>query len=393
MVNDRITSKPHDPRIKMATYVWTAKDQSGQTVVKEVAANTANDAQNILLSEGYTDLVLKEDDVISAVRAGFSDRPTLFGEEIKVTAKERIKHYDNSSTNFFRAILNGVNQSKYFCLGIAGLAIYQGYREHWMSVVLLGVGLLVWLVFLTCVSLPLVYYHKLIKAADWYRWDEVLSLVETLRSVRKFSVTGVPETELIRYRAKALTGLGRLGEGLAEFKQCEGRPDCPSWLYKLFLAGLYTIAKDYDKAIEYNLAAIAENPNSTAWVDLAYRYARYKHNPVKAREAMVEADKSPLPDFARPSVIRYRGVIAYMEGDYSAAKKELETAIELVEKAKSRPFRDGHLSIARAYLCCVLAKLGDLPAAKKCFAQAKAYLVATNEEQLLAECRQLIGEM
>jgi tetratricopeptide (TPR) repeat protein len=376
----------------MANYVWTARDRSGQNVVKEIQADTAEEAQSILLAEGYSALVLKEDDVISAVNAGFSDRPTIFGEEIKVTAKDRLKHRDNTSTNFFSAILTGVKQSAFFCILIVGYAVYQGYRGHWGSVLLLAGALVAWLAFLTCVSLPLVYYHKLIKASDWNRWDEVISLIGRLRAVRKFSITGVPETELIRNHAKALAGMGRLNEGLAEYKQCEGRPDCPSWLYKLFVASLYTTAKKYDKAIEYNLMSIEEKSTSTAWADLSNRYARYKRDAIKARKAMAEADKSPMSDIAKPFRIRCLGIIAYLEGDYSSAKRELETAIELVDKAKSRPFRDGHLSVARAYLGCVLAKQGDLPAAKKIFALAKEYLLATKEDELLAECRQLIGE-
>jgi tetratricopeptide (TPR) repeat protein len=376
----------------MANYVWTARDLTGQTVVKEIQAETSTEAKSILLAGGYTDLVLKEDDVVSAVNAGFSDRPTMFGEEIKVTAEERLKHRDNTSTNFFWAILNGLKQSAFFCVLIIGYAAYQGYREHWWSVLLLAGALVVWVIFLTCVSLPLVYYHKLIKASDWSRWDEVLSLIETLRSVRKFSITGVPETELIRNHAKAMAGLGRLNEALAEYKQCEGRPDCPSWLYKLFVGSLYNIAKQYDKAIEYNLLSIEEKSTPIGWIDLSNRYARYKRDVVKAREAMAEADKSPLPDVATTFRVRCLGIIAYLEGDYPAAKRDLETAIEQLEKAKSRPFRDGHLSVARAYLCCVLAKQGDLAAAKKNFAFAKKYLMATQEDALLAECRQLTGE-
>jgi len=48
--------------------------------------------------------------------------------------------------------------------------------------------------------------------------------------------------------------------------------------------------------------------------------------------------------------------------------------------------------VARAYLCCVLTKQGDLAGAKKCLALAKEYLVATKEAELLAECRKLLGE-
>ncbi len=120
-----------------------------------------------------------------------------------------------------------------------------------------------------------------------------------------------------------------------------------------------------------------------------YSYAR---NSNKAREAMAEADKSPMTEIAKPFRLRCLGVIAYLEGDYASAKRDLETAISLVDKVKWRPFKDGHLSIARAYLCCVLAKQGDAQEAKKNFRMAKNYLLATKEDELLADCRQATGE-
>ena len=100
--------------------------------------------------------------------------------------------------------------------------------------------------------------------------------------------------------------MGRLSEALAEYQQCEGRPDCPSWLYKLFVGSLYTTAKQYDKAIEYNLMSIAEKSTPTAYLDLANRYARYKKDPVMAREAMAEAEKSPIVDLARQTISNSR---------------------------------------------------------------------------------------
>jgi tetratricopeptide (TPR) repeat protein len=375
----------------MPVYVWQAKDSSGKTVLKEITANTPKESQDILLADGYTDLALKEEDVMSAVQAGFADKPTMFGEEIETTAEDRVKYQDKAPQGFFSVLLRSFYENKVFFLLILGFAAWSGYRGHWVSFALLLVALLAFIAFILCLSTPLVYYQRLIKASDWDRWDEVLSLLDTLKSAGKFSFVKVPESELIRNRAKAIVGQGRLAEGLKLYQQCEGRPDCPGWLYKLFVASLYTTAKQYDKAIEYNLASIAEKNTPTAWADLSYRYARYKRNPAKAKEAMAEADKEPMAEVAKPFRIRCLGVIAYLEGNYAAAKSNLETAIEMVEKKPSRPYRDGHLSVARAFLCCVLAKQGDLPAAKQCFAQAKAYLVATQETELIAECQQLIG--
>jgi tetratricopeptide (TPR) repeat protein len=385
-------SNPTTISSNMATFVWTAKDPSGQTVVKEVQAGTSTGAHASLQAEGYTDLVLKEEDFMSASRAGFKEKPRLFGEKIRVTAGQRLQHRDKTPTGFASAIWKGIMETKFFCLLMIGLAVYVGYQGHWMSVGVFAVALLAWLAFLATVRLSSVYYYKLNNAADWNRWDEVLSLVDTLDKIGRFSVVKVPLTELIRQRANALAGQGHLTEALREYQRCEGRPECPGWLYKTFVGSLYNHVKQYDKAIEYSLMSIAENPTAVVHLDLANRYARYKRDPVKAREALENAEKMPIVDVAKPYVYRCHGIIAYLEGKYTEAKRNLENAIEILDKIKSRPGRDGHLSIARAYLCCVLAKQGDLPAAKTHFAQAKEYLVATKEDALLAECLQLIGE-
>ena len=374
----------------MTIYVWTAKNQFGHIVVREVAAESAEAAKTILLAQGYSEPVLKEDDIIAAARPGFPEKITVLGEEVKVSLEERIKGYDAPPATFWSSLKQGINESKLGCFILIAAAAFAGYRGNWTTVVLLMVALVAWLAFILCVCLPSIYYRKLHVASDWNRWNEMLSLVNTLRTIGRFSYIKVPESELIRNRARALTGLGRLDEALAEYNQFEGRPDCPSWLHKLHVGSLYVTAKHFDKAIECNLLSIAEKPTSTAWADLANRYARYQRDPAKARAAMAEADKSPIPEFAKPFRIRCLGIIAYLEGDFASAKRELETAIDMVEKAKGRPFRDGHLAVARAYLGCVLAKQGD-SAGKRHFALAKEYLIATHEDELLAEGRKLMG--
>ncbi len=249
----------------MTNYVWSVKDRSGNKIVKEVIAGTAEDAKAILLATGYTELELKEDEVCAVVTAGFSQPRKFLGEEIKVTAEQRLKVRENPTVTFGDVILNGLNQSKGLLFLILVIGVYNGCRGRWISVWLLVAAALLWLIFLICLGSPSVYYRKLILAADWYRWNEVLSLVQTLKTIERISFAKVPDTELTRYRAKALAGTGHLDEALAVYKVCEGRPDCPSWLYKMFVGSLYTLAKQYDTGIEYNLASIQEKPTSTGW--------------------------------------------------------------------------------------------------------------------------------
>lgn len=372
-------------------YTWSAKDKFGQTVIKEVEAGSALEAQDSLLAEGYSDLQLKEDELMTTAQAGFPEKLKVLGENVQVTAEQRVQKLDNPPVTIWDNIKQHVNQSKFFFLLLILLSGYQFYRGNVVSGILIIGALVVWLAFLIFVGLPLVYYRKLILAADWNRWKEVLALVQTVRNIGKIGMIKVPDTELTRYRAKAFVGMGNLQKGIEEFQKCEGRPDCPSWLYKLFLAEFYGSAKQYDKAIELDLAAISENPSPIAWYDLTNRYARYKRDAVKARGALTEAEKSPAPAHVKPYRARCRGIIAYLDGDYSTARTELETAIGLLEQNKGQQGRDGNLAIARAYLCCVFAKQGDMESAKKNLNLAREYLMATDEDELLAECARLTG--
>jgi hypothetical protein len=93
-----------------------------------------------------------------------------------------------------------------------------------------------------------------------------------------------------------------------------------------------------------------------------------------------------MTEIAKPFYLRCLGILAYLEGDHSTAKEKLELALDLVVKVRRRPYRDGHMAITRAYLACVSGRLRDFSAARKYLAQAKEYLVATNEADLLAEC-------
>jgi hypothetical protein len=60
-------------------------------------------------------------------------------------------------------------------------------------------------------------------------------------------------------------------------------------------------------------------------------------------------------------------------------------------KLKLRAKRFGRVC-RQQYLCCVLAKQGDLATAKKNFELVKDHLITTEENELLAECRQATGE-
>jgi len=372
----------------MPNYVWTAKDKFGVSGVKEITANTIEESKSALLAEGCTDLVLVQDEIGDAVRAGWPRPATFLGSEIKqATEAARLKLRGRPPPTYSGELWRGIVESKKSIIGILALAVLEIYLGHNTSLIFLGFSLLAWLAFLICFRLPGIYYNRLHRAADWYRWTEVLEIVDKLKKIEKFHVIKIPPWNLSLYRAKAMAGSGHLPEALLEFSRYENQPGCPSWLYKAFLGGIYGTARQYDKAVEYNWQAVREKPTPTLYLDLANRYARYMNDPAKARGALAEAEKSTITDIAEPFRLRCRGILAFLETDYISARRELESSIEMMQKTPHQPYRDGHLSVAKAYLCCVLAKLGDQAAARKNFSEAEAYLVATSETELLEQCK------
>jgi tetratricopeptide (TPR) repeat protein len=295
----------------MPNFVWTAKNKFGNSVVREISADSSEQAKTQLLAEGCTEIELKENEINDAAVAGFTDKTVVLGEEVRVTFEQRLKQRGKPPMTFSRALRESVFQGKELSVLIIFLALYEGYRENIFLVILLGVALLLWITFTICVRLPGIYYAKLNKAKDWHRWEEVLELVETLKKIRRNHFIKIPVVELVRSRAQALAGLGRLSEGLEEFRQCENQPGCPGWLYTAFVAELYQIGKQYDKAIEYKQKAVAQKPIPANWIDLTNYFLRFKKDAGKAHEALAHAEKGILTETEKPYLMRCHGILAY----------------------------------------------------------------------------------
>lgn len=375
----------------MADYTWSAKDRFGNSVVREITADSAEEAKSRLLAEGCTELVLREDEIMSTANAGLRKPYSFLGEQKTVTAADRLKHWGKRPPTFLSALWQGVVQTRAILILILVLAGWEIYNRNGTSLIFVGIGLLLWLAFLIGLRLPSIYYGRLHKAADWHHWSEVLAIVNKLKQIGKFHFIKVPPADLTRYRAKALAAQGQLSEALAEYSEYENRPDCPGLLYKAHVAGIYDSAGQHDRAIELTLKSIQEKPNPVMYLDLANRYLRYKKDAARGRAAIAAAEKGVLADLTKPFHLRCQGILAFLEGDYSVAREKLEKSLNIMEKTPHVPFRDGHISVAKAYLCCVLAGQGDRTAANQKFLEAKAYLVATEETELLEQCQRATG--
>ena len=67
----------------MANYVWSATDETGESVIRNVAADSVADAREILLAAGYTNPTLKEIQLSS-------DAELFLTEGMKAAAANRL---------------------------------------------------------------------------------------------------------------------------------------------------------------------------------------------------------------------------------------------------------------------------------------------------------------
>jgi tetratricopeptide (TPR) repeat protein len=375
----------------MPTYLWTAKDRSGQTVAREVTADSVEQSKKLLLDEGCTDLVLKGDEIYEQAQKSFGEPSKIFGEDIEVTAEDKLKFHEAPPPTFLRCLVDGVREETGLLLVSGAACGWLIYRHRYWFAGLVAAAAIGWMVFRVFAALPGIYYRKLVEAREWHRWKEVLAIVDRCEAMNRRHFLKLPAPELANSRAKALVGLGKLQEGITELQRVENEPGMPSWLFKSNLAALYDIAKQHDNAIECMRQAIAEQPTHALYIDLAHRLLLRKRDAAAGRTALAEADKETQTEMAKPFVLRCRGMIASLQGDYVTARREFEEAeAELLAHA-NRPFHNANLALTRALLASVLGRLGEFAAGRKTLAKAEKYLVAAKETELLQEARSLLS--
>jgi hypothetical protein len=247
-----------------------------------------------------------------------------------------------------------------------------------------------WLTFVLLMGLPVIYFERLHRAVDWHRWNEVSATLDRLEQINGIHFSKVPFTEIVRNRAKVLAGTGRLEDALDTYRLCEGQPDCPDWLYKAHVAGLCATAGRFDESIEWTRRSLAEKATSTMYVDLAHQLLLRKADVCAARAALAEADQGPIVDLAQPFLHRCRGMMAYLEGDLPTARAELLAGLALLEANPDQPFVDGATALTKAYLCRVFAKQGETTAARQMLADARPYIEAAEESEILEDCERVV---
>jgi len=228
-------------------------------------------------------------------------------------------------------------------------------------------------------------YERLVDAACWARWEEVLRLLPRLPR-------GVSASERAFRKAAALAGLGRVDEALEVVKPLASNGEIPEWLYWGRLSSVYRAAHDREQALACmeNAASLAPD-NATILVDLALALLRDKRDIARAAEIVRRVKTQALSDIVMHFVQATEGILALEKGNCHEARELLEQARASLSKlttAAAGPFLDR----LHAYLCLAEAGVGNYASARQHLDQATPRFKALGEKDLLARCEKELGD-
>lgn len=377
----------------MANFLWSGKTPSGQEEAEEVAAETPAEARKILEARGWTELRQHTTDVADFIHQRQS---LISGNRRQLTPKERLQYRLGTAPGFWANWLKSIGNYAVAILLFAALLIWAISDRQMPNAgfcIVISVTSLAFVVswypvrhwwFRRTKRL----YVKLHKARTWHRWDEVLRCLDKLVESQQATNIGINDYSSARYRALALAGLGRLDEAITGFRTAAEKANTPPGLYDSTVASIYTIAGQYDKALEsYRSALEQATDKSLILIDMGMYLVKRFNRPHEARELLAQAEKMQLSESAISHLTVVRGIIAFREKDFSATDKHMREALAVFEKRppNKRYIYERSILNCKSYLAVSSAALGRKSEARKYFAQTKQYLEVIKQKDIIRE--------
>lgn len=228
------------------------------------------------------------------------------------------------------------------------------------------------------------------RASVWHEWQRVLRWLPLLEWNPLVRAPAVRFTARAR-RARALVGLGRVEEGLALFDAAAAKGMVPRPTAQAMRSSLLLLARRHDEAIALRRAASESDPKML-W-DTVIALLRYGGDVAEARALLASREGQAVTQLEQVARDYSRALLAIVDQRFSEALELLSTARGLAEQVMvSVPaLRDSYQALIDAYRAIALAGSGDAVGAQRLFGSVTPFLVATGEEELLAQCREAIA--
>jgi tetratricopeptide (TPR) repeat protein len=366
------------------TFVYTAANPDGKNVTERIEAENIGQAKYRLEIRGFSEITFHANELRDEILQTFEVKENPLNK-VSAEIENKIKTH-----NLAESILFAFKTWAIIWIPLLAWLVYDisNAKSYWLSLTFFGAFIL-YFVFL---NLPSVFYKMLIDAYEWARWDEVRYWVKIINWYNKISPLAVPAYELDSRLACADAAEGDLENGLRRMKKYENHPKVSRFLYYAKLAIIYEKAKRHDKKLEYQELTVREYPDRTdGYIDYAFTLARDFRDTSKAREVLETISEKEITFMALPFVSFCQGIIEFEDGNLQKAEFDLLRALEKAKPFERAMLFTGVMSELKAYLSLLYGKIGEKDKALDFLQEAKPYLLANKEDELLERCEKALA--
>ena len=389
LIIDRLNEGFYEIRM-MQRFIFQARDSAGRPVKDYVEASTLDQAKYTLEIRGYREIEFLTDesqqDIERMMQAGGASEappidPELWSAQDHADAMQR----KGIGAHLWWA----AKQHLVFVLPLAwwNYCSWTGGRPFgwgdWLGFVLTPL----YAVYFFKLSLPFMIFQKIMEASVWCNWAEVRRFVSWARVMRRFMITGIPESELDFREAQALSAQGNLDGALAKVERWRKDPDMPPHMFLTRLSSIYENAGDYAAMLACVEDAAKMTPEGVnQWIEIASVKIRRLRDVAGAKAALEKTGDAELAVLPAAFKKWVQGMIATEEGDDMQALACLTEALEKLKAFAGNPLIQLLEVEAKGYLVIVEARLGRREEAGVRFSEVRALLRLNRPNDLYPRC-------
>lgn len=364
----------------MKSFLFTAVNRDGKSVTERVEAENLAQARYKLEIRGFSEITFYESELSNEV-------DNLFDEKHAKNRDKLLKHqvglqYDTRLRRYFFNVLKVT-----FFIWI--ILLYRVYTDHNLNSFLwLGGAVSVILYF----SLPTIIFNRLHEAHCWAENGKVRFWANAAKYFNVVAFVKIPVSRIDYYFACADAREGNLNAALAKIAKYETDAKVSKRIFYSYLNGVYASAKNFDKILQIQEKSLREgNVFTEEMLDYATVLTRRHRKTTQAREVLERVLDTELTAMARLFVPFCQGIIEVEDGNFLQAEFYLEQARKQIEPFRKNSYLVGLRSEVKAFLAITLGMRGEKEEAAKLFQEAKPYLQANKETELLRRCEEAVS--
>jgi hypothetical protein len=364
----------------MTTFLFTAADRSGKSVTERVEAENLSQARYKLEIRGYSEITFYESELSKDVESLF-DKKDLKNRD-KFPKKQVGLNYDTRLRRHFFNVLKYTS----FCWMILLFLIY--INRDLSSVLWFGGSVLV----VNYLTFQSVIFKCLHVAHCWGRNKQVRFWGSVAKWFNRIALIKIPNSMIDLYLACADAREDNLPNALRRMAKYQNDPKVSKRLYTLHLVRIYSNARDFEKVIGLYEETLRDgNVFTEEMLDYALCLARRQKRTTLAKSVLEKVFDSELTALARLFVPYCQGVIEVEDGNFSQAEFYLKQASKQLEPFQKNTFMVGLKSEVKAFLAITQGRRGEKEEAEKLFEEAKPYLVAVKDTELIQRCEEALS--